>query len=58
MRALPHLHGLQIAPVSAAAPLTPEQKRIVRAEIAKPRPAGDLPDVMELIVKMFKLTGR
>jgi hypothetical protein len=38
--------------------LTPEQKRIVRAEIAKPRPTGDLPDVMELIVKMFKLTGR
>ena len=38
--------------------LTPEQKRIVKAEIAKPRPAGDLPDVMELIVKLFRLTGR
>jgi hypothetical protein len=38
--------------------LTPEQKRIVRAEIAKPRPPGDLPDVMDLIVKTFNLTGR
>jgi len=37
--------------------LTPEQKRIVRAEIARPRPPGDLPDVMDLIVKTFKLTG-
>jgi hypothetical protein len=38
--------------------LTPEQKRVVRSEIAKPRPPGDLPDVMELIVKTFKPTGR
>jgi hypothetical protein len=38
--------------------LTPDQKRIVRSEIAKPRPPGDLPDVMELIVKTFKPTGR
>jgi Spy/CpxP family protein refolding chaperone len=37
--------------------LTPEQKRIVRTEIAKPRAPGDLPDVMDLIVKTFKLTG-
>jgi hypothetical protein len=37
--------------------LTPEQKRIVRTEIARPRPPGDLPDVMDLIVKTFKLTG-
>ena len=38
--------------------LTPEQKRIVRTEIARPRPPGDLPDVMDLIVKTFRLTGR
>jgi hypothetical protein len=38
--------------------LMPEQKRIVRTEIAKPRPPGDLPDVMDLIVKTFNLTGR
>jgi hypothetical protein len=38
--------------------LTPEQKRIVRTEIAKPRPPGDLPDVMDLIVKIFKVTAR
>jgi len=37
--------------------LTPEQKGIVRTLVAKPRPQGDLPDVMELIVKTFKLTG-
>jgi hypothetical protein len=35
--------------------LTPEQKRIVRAEIAQPRAPGDLPDVMDLIVKTFGL---
>ena len=33
--------------------LTPEQKRIVKAEIAQPRAPGDLPDVMDLIVKKF-----
>jgi hypothetical protein len=38
--------------------LTPEQKGIVRTEIAKPRPPGDLPDVLELIVKTFKPAGR
>jgi hypothetical protein len=38
--------------------LTPEQKRIVRAEIAKPRPTGDLPDVLDLIVRTFQVTGR
>ena len=38
--------------------LAPEQKRIVRTEIARPRPPGDLPDVMDLIVKTFRLTGR
>ena len=38
--------------------LTPEQKRIVRTEIARPRPPGDLPDVLDLIVKTFKLTGQ
>lgn len=38
--------------------LTPEQKRIVRTEIAKPRPPGDLPDVMDLIAKTFKLTAQ
>jgi hypothetical protein len=38
--------------------LTPEQKRIVRAEIAKPRPTGDLPDVLDLIVRTFQLGGR
>ena len=35
--------------------LTPEQKRIVKAEIARPRAPGDLPDVMDLIVKTFGL---
>ena len=35
--------------------LTPEQKRIVRAEIAQPRAPGDLPDVMDVIVKTFGL---
>ena len=35
--------------------LTPEQKRIVKAEIAQPRAPGDLPDVMDLIVKTFGL---
>jgi hypothetical protein len=38
--------------------LTPEQKQIVRSEIARPRAPGDLPDVMDLIVKTFRLTGR
>ena len=38
--------------------LTPEQKGIVRTEIAKPRPPGDLPDVLELIAKTFKPAGR
>jgi hypothetical protein len=38
--------------------LTPEQKAVVKAEIAKPRPPGDLPDVLDLIVSTFKLTGR
>jgi hypothetical protein len=38
--------------------LTPEQKGVVRAEIAKPRPPGDLPDVLDLIVATFKLTAR
>ena len=33
--------------------LTPEQKQIVKADIAKPRAPGDLPDVMDLIVKTF-----
>ena len=35
--------------------LTPEQKRIVRAEIAQPRAPGDLPDVLDVIVKTFGL---
>jgi hypothetical protein len=35
--------------------LTPEQKRIVKTEIARPRAPGDLPDVMDLIVKTFGL---
>ena len=35
--------------------LTPEQKRIVKADIARPRAPGDLPDVMDLIVKTFGL---
>ena len=34
--------------------LTPEQKRRVRVEIAKPQPPGNLPDVMEVIAKLFK----
>jgi len=38
--------------------LTPEQKRIVRVEIAKPRPTGDLPDVLDLIVRTFQVTLR
>jgi len=38
--------------------LTPEQKRVVRAEIAKPRPTGDLPDVLDLIVRTFQLGAR
>jgi hypothetical protein len=38
--------------------LTPEQKQIIRTEVARPRPPGDLPDVMDLIVKTFQLTGR
>jgi hypothetical protein len=38
--------------------LTPEQKRIVRTEIAKPRPTGDLPDVLDLIVRTFQVTAR
>ena len=38
--------------------LTPEQKRIVKAEIARPRAPGDLPDVMDLIGKTFKLPGK
>ena len=35
--------------------LSLEQKQRVRAEIAKPRQPGDLPDVTEVIAKMFKL---
>jgi hypothetical protein len=38
--------------------LTPEQKRVVRVEIAKPRPTGDLPDVLDLIVRTFQLGAR
>ena len=38
--------------------LTPEQKRLVRAEIAKPRPTGDLPDVLDLIVRTFQVGAR
>jgi Spy/CpxP family protein refolding chaperone len=38
--------------------LTPEQKRIVRTEIAKPRPTGDLPDVLDLIVRTFQVPAR
>jgi len=38
--------------------LTPEQKRVVRTEIARPRPTGDLPDVLDLIVRTFQLGGR
>jgi len=38
--------------------LTPEQKRVVRTEIAKPRPTGDLPDVLDLIVRTFQLGAR
>ena len=38
--------------------LTPEQKRIVRTEIARPRPTGDLPDVLDLIVRTFQVTIR
>jgi len=37
--------------------LTPEQKQIVRTEIAKPRPTGDLPDVLDLIIRTFQVTG-
>jgi hypothetical protein len=38
--------------------LTPDQKRIVRTEIARPRPTGDLPDVLDLIVRTFQVTAR
>jgi hypothetical protein len=38
--------------------LTPEQKRVVRGEIAKPRPTGDLPDVLDLIVRTFQVGAR
>ena len=38
--------------------LTPEQKQLVRAEIAKPQKPGDLPDVMEVIAKLFKLAAK
>jgi Spy/CpxP family protein refolding chaperone len=38
--------------------LTPEQKQFVRTEIAKPRPTGDLPDVLDLIVRTFQVTTR
>lgn len=38
--------------------LTPEQKRVVRTEIARPRPTGDLPDVLDLIVRTFQLGAR
>ena len=38
--------------------LTPDQKRIVRTEIARPRPTGDLPDVLDLIVRTFQVTIR
>jgi hypothetical protein len=38
--------------------LTPEQKRAVRTEIARPRPTGDLPDVLDLIVRTFQVPAR
>jgi hypothetical protein len=38
--------------------LTPEQKQLVRAEIVKPRPTGDLPDVLDLIIRTFQVTAR
>jgi hypothetical protein len=38
--------------------LTPEQKRLVRTEIARPRPTGDLPDVLDLIVRTFQVPLR
>lgn len=38
--------------------LTPEQKRLVRNEIVKPRPTGDLPDVLDLIVRTFQVNLR
>jgi hypothetical protein len=38
--------------------LTPEQKRFVRTEIARPRPTGDLPDVLDLIVRTFQVPAR
>lgn len=38
--------------------LTPEQKRLVRAEIVKPRPTGDLPDVLDLIIRTFQVNLR
>jgi len=34
--------------------LTPAQKQRVRAEVAKPQKPGELPDVMEVIGKLFK----
>jgi hypothetical protein len=38
--------------------LTPDQKRLVRTEIVKPRPTGDLPDVLDLIVRTFQVPLR
>lgn len=35
--------------------LTPEQKALVRAELAKPWKPGELPEVMDVMRKMFKL---
>ena len=36
--------------------LTPEQKALVRAELAKPWKPGELPDVMDVMRTMFKLS--
>ena len=36
--------------------LTPAQQALVRAELAKPWKPGELPDVMDVMRKMFKLT--
>jgi Spy/CpxP family protein refolding chaperone len=33
--------------------LTPEQKAIVRADVAAPRTPGDLPDVLDIIARRF-----
>ena len=40
---------------SAFRVLTPDQKKVVRAEVLKPQKPGDLPDVTEAIGKLFHL---